>query len=104
MTDRLRSPRELRERDTGRLVDGDLCRRYPPYASHAQARRHLQAVEGVPRPEHRGDGNGADRRTPAATTPTAANWLAPVNARRENRHVCSTEKPADTPAAPKATP
>ena len=41
---------------------------------------------------------------PAATTPTAANWLAPVNVKSEKRHVCSTEKPAATLAAPKATP
>jgi hypothetical protein len=41
---------------------------------------------------------------PDATTPTAANWLAPVKVSNENRQLCSTENPAATPAAPKATP
>jgi hypothetical protein len=41
---------------------------------------------------------------PEATTPTAANWLAPVKVNREKRQLCSTEKPAATLAAPKATP
>ena len=41
---------------------------------------------------------------PDATTPTAANWLAPVNVHSEKRQLWSTEKPAATLAAPKATP
>ena len=41
---------------------------------------------------------------PEATTPTAANWLAPVKVTSEKREVWSTLKPAATPAAPKATP
>ncbi len=41
---------------------------------------------------------------PDATTPTAANWLAPEKVRSEKRQVCRTEKPPATPRRPKRGP
>jgi hypothetical protein len=36
--------------------------------------------------------------------PTTANWDAPEKSKIDKRHVCKIEKPAVTPAAPKAAP
>ena len=41
---------------------------------------------------------------PAATTPTSANWLAPVNISSDSAHVCAMLRPDATDTAPKPTP
>ena len=41
---------------------------------------------------------------PAATTPTSANWLAPVNISSDSTQVCATLRPDDTATAPNPTP
>ncbi len=41
---------------------------------------------------------------PAASTPTIANWDAPVKTRSDRAHVCSTSRPEETPTAPNDTP
>ena len=41
---------------------------------------------------------------PAATTPTIANWDAPVNITNDRTQVCSTDRPAATETAPNETP
>ena len=41
---------------------------------------------------------------PAATTPTSANWLAPVNMSSDSTQVCATLSPEATDTAPKPTP
>ena len=46
----------------------------------------------------------ASAEPPAPSTPTSANWEAPVNTRSERAQVWSTESPAVTPAAPNPRP
>ena len=41
---------------------------------------------------------------PAPRTPITANCDAPENVRSDNKHVCRSEKPFATAAAPKAVP
>ena len=41
---------------------------------------------------------------PAATTPTRANWLAPVNISRDRTHVWATLRPEATDTAPNPRP
>jgi len=41
---------------------------------------------------------------PAPRTPITANCDAPENVRSDNKHVCTSEKPFATAAAPKAVP
>ena len=41
---------------------------------------------------------------PAATTPTRANWDAPVKTSSDRAQVCRTLSPAATPTAPKLMP
>jgi hypothetical protein len=41
---------------------------------------------------------------PAASTPTKANWEAPVNTSSDSAQVCSTSSPEATDTAPNETP